>query len=142
MIILDTNVISELMRENPEAKVKQWIGQQKAVHLSLTTITIAEIQRGLMRLPSGKRRTNLEVNFNHFLAAAFAGRIFSFDQDAAYLYGEITARREHAGFHVDAVDLMIASIAKSQNAQVATRNTKDFKGCGVELINPWECSGS
>ena len=63
MIILDTNVISELMRDNPAAIVKQWISQQKAVHLSLTTITIAEIQRGLMRLPTGKRRTNLEVNF-------------------------------------------------------------------------------
>jgi predicted nucleic acid-binding protein len=138
MIILDTNVISELMRDNPAAIVKQWISQQKAVHLSLTTITIAEIQRGLMRLPTGKRRTNLEVNFNRFLTAAFAGRVFSFDQQAADLYGQISAEREHAGFHVDAVNLMIASIAKNENAKIATRNIKDFIGCGIELINPWE----
>ena len=138
MIILDTNVISELMRENPDVRVKQWISQQKAIHLGLTTITIAEIQRGLMRLPTGQRRTNLERNFNRFLTAAFAGRIFSFDKDAANIYGQICAEREHAGLHVDAVDLMIASIAKSENAKIATRNIKDFINCTVELVNPWD----
>ncbi len=137
MIILDTNVISELMREKPDNQVKQWLSQQKFIHLYLTTITIAEIQRGLARLPIGKRRANLETNFSHFLSSAFAGRILSFDEDAAYLYGDIAAKREKAGFHIDAVDLMIVSIAKSHAAKIATRNTKDFHSCEVELINPW-----
>jgi len=138
MIILDTNVISELMREKPDPNVKQWVDQQKAIHLSLTTITIAEIQRGLMRLPPGKRRTNLETNFNRFVNAAFAGRVYSFNQEAAYLYGQIAAQREHCGFHADAVDLMVAAIAKSEDAKIATRNIKGFSGCSIDLINPWE----
>jgi len=137
MIILDTNIISELMRAAPDPAVKEWIGHQKPVHLGLSTITLAEIQRGLVRLLSGKRRSRLEENFAQFLAKAFNGRIFSFDEDAAHLYGELTAKREKAGFHIDAVDLMIVAIAKSNNACIATRNVNDFKGCGVEIINPW-----
>ena len=138
MIILDTNVIWELMREKPQTKVTQWISQQKAIHLYITAITIAEIKRGLARLPAGQRRTRLESNFSEFLITGFDGRILSFDQEAAQLYGDITTMREKAGLHVDAVDLMIAAIAKCHSAKIATRNIKDFKGCTVELINPWD----
>ena len=137
MILLDTNVISELMRENPEERVRHWIGLQKPTRLALCTISIAEIQRGLRRLPKGKRRSRLESGFAAFIAEAFEGRIFSFDQDAANAYGDIAARCEKVGINTDAVDLMIAAVAHTQDAAIATRNVKDFNGCGVKIINPW-----
>lgn len=137
MIILNTNVISELMRTQPDANVKQWIKAQKIIHLAITAITIAEIQRGLARLPEGKRRTQLTANFSDFVAEAFSGRIFPFDEEAAYCYGEIAATCEAEGINTDAVDLMIAAIAGSRRAAIATRNVKDFTGCGVAIINPW-----
>lgn len=138
MIILDTNVISELMRVNPEPIVLKWIEGQKATNLSITAIGIAEIQRGILRLPKGKKRKTLHENFIAFIENAFAGRILPFDERAAYLYGEIASDREKAGFNTDAIDLMIAAIAKNYNATIATRNIKDFKDCGVKLINPWD----
>lgn len=137
MIILDTNIISEFMRELPDANVRQWISTQKPIHLGITTITIAEIQRGLMHLPMGKRRIRLTAGFTDFVTEAFSGRIFSFDEEAAYSYGETAAKCETSGFNTDAVDLMIAAIAKSQHAAIATRNVKDFSGCGVKIIDPW-----
>ncbi|MDR4505155.1 MAG: type II toxin-antitoxin system VapC family toxin [Candidatus Scalindua sp.] len=138
MIILDTNIISELMREEPHENVKEWIAAQKPTNLALTTIAIAEIQRGLARLPKGKRRNTLEINFSAFITDAFGGRIFSFDEEAAYIYGVMAAKLEKDGFNTDVVDLMIAAIVKSQRASIATRNTKDFEGCGIKIINPWE----
>ncbi len=138
MIILDTNVISELMHEVPDSSVKAWVSRQKSIYLGSTTITIAEIQRGLARSPVGKRRSQLTVSFANFVAEAFSGRIYTFDEDAAWLYGDIAAKCESEGINTDAVDLMIAAIAKTQNAAIATRNTKDFVGCGIEIIDPWE----
>ena len=138
MIILDTNVISELMREEPHKNVKEWVAAHKPTDLSLTTIAIAEIQKGLARLAKGKRRNTLENNFSIFVAEAFNDRIYSFDEEAAYIYGEIVEKREKEGFNTDAVDLMIGAIVKSHNASIATRNTKDFEGCGIKIINPWE----
>ncbi len=137
MIILDTNVISELMREEPHDNVKEWVASQKLTNLSLTTIAIAEIQRGLVRLPKGKRRNILEKNFFVFITDAFGDRIFSFDEEAAYIYDDIAAKREKDGYNTDAVDLMNAAIVKLQNASIATRNIKDFEGCGIKVINPW-----
>ena len=82
-------------------------------------------------------RIRLTAGFTDFVTEAFSGRIFSFDEEAAYSYGEIAAKCETSGFNTDAVDLMIAAIAKSQHAAIATRNIKDFSGCGLEIINPW-----
>ncbi|WP_437207128.1 type II toxin-antitoxin system VapC family toxin [Planctomicrobium sp. SH664] len=137
MILLDTNVVSELMREAPDAGVVAWIGGQKATQLGITAITVAEIQRGLQRLPKGKRRQRLEESFAAFIDAAFRGRIFAFDEPAAMIYGQIAAQREKDGFNTDAVDLMIAAIAQSHRAAIATRNVKDFEGCGADIVNPW-----
>lgn len=138
MIILDTNVISELMRENPEPKVRTWLSRQKPANLAITSIGIAEIQRGLKRLPEGRRRSYLEASFSAFISEAFEGRILSFDEYAAYVYGDIAAKREKEGFNTDAVDLMIAAIVKSAEASLATRNIKDFEGCDISIINPWK----
>jgi len=137
MIILDTNVVSELMRPEPDSNVQTWVMSQKVINLSVTAITIAEIQRGLKRLPGGKRRNRLESHFMAFITAGFEGRILAFDEPAASIYGELAVKRESKGFHVDAVDLMIAAIAKNTNAAIATRNTGDFEGCGIKIINPW-----
>lgn len=138
MIILDTNVISELMKTDPDECVSGWIAKQKPTDLAITSIAIAEIQRGILRLPLGKHRKKLGVNFNDFISTAFSGRILSFDEQAAYIYGAIATTREKAGFNIDAVDLMIAAIVKSHKASIATRNIKDFKECGIKLINPWK----
>lgn len=101
------------------------------------TITIAEIRRGLIRLPLGKRRSRLTTSFTAFITEAFSGRIFPFDEEAAYSYGKIAASCEAEGNNTDTVDLMIATIAKSRQAAIATQNTKDFAGCNLEIINPW-----
>jgi predicted nucleic acid-binding protein len=138
MILLDTNVISELMKQQPDAGVVAWIGRQSPAALGITTITIAEIERGLARLPKGRRRQRLEVGFAAFVKEGFIGRIDAFDEESARVYGQIAAKREAEGFNTDAVDLMIAAIAKVHNASVATRNTKDFDGCDLKVINPWQ----
>ncbi len=138
MRILDTNVISELMRKAPDAKVSRWVEAQAVESLGVSVITLAEIGRGLQRLPMGRRRDELESRFSEFIEKGFRGRVFAFDENAASRYGGIAAGREAAGLHVDAVDLMIAAIAKDIGAAVVTRNTGDFEGCGIEVINPWE----
>jgi len=138
MIILDTNVISEAMRESPEERVAQWLARQKILHLAITTITIAEIQRGLKRLPAGKRRNRLEASFEAFIDQGFEGRVLAFDEASASIYGEVCAMREKKGLTADPVDLMIAAITKNAGARLATRNIKDFEHCGIKLINPWE----
>ena len=138
MILLDTNVFSELMRPQADARVKAWILKQKSVDLIISTITIAEIQYGIARLPAGKRQSDLQERFLAFVKEAFRGRIYGFDETAAHLYGAIATNCEKIGNNADAVDLMIAAIAASQKAKIATRNIKDFKGCGVKIINPWK----
>lgn len=137
MKILDTNVISELMREEPDQKVFRWVELQSIESLGVSVITLAEIGWGLKRLPKGRRRERLESRFSEFVSKGFRGRVYSFDESAASRYGELAARREAAGLHVDAVDMMIAAIAKEAGAAVVTRNTGDFEACGIELVNPW-----
>jgi len=138
MIVLDTNVISEVMRKEPNQKIVAWINGINTNDLYTTWINIAEIQRGIFRLPTGKRRAKLEINFKQFINKAFLGRVLSFDKAAADFYGELCVGRESKGLHVDPVDLMIAAIAKSHQYKVASRNISDLSSCGVELINPWE----
>lgn len=138
MILIDTNVISELMREKPDATVMRWIQSMSATEFWLTSITIAEIKRGILRLPESQRRQRLQTKFDEFVIRGFRRRIFSFDEAAAHVYGEICRHRENAGLAADPVDMMIAAIAKTNNAALATRNIKDFSDCGIVLINPWD----
>lgn len=125
------------MRPEPHDAVMAWVAAQRPSMLNITAITLGEIMRGLKRLPLGKRRKSLEQQFNQFIAEAFVARILPFDTDAAQCYGEITLVREQRGGHVDAVDMMIAAIAHTHSAAIATRNIKDFTGCGLRLIDPW-----
>jgi predicted nucleic acid-binding protein len=137
MIVLDTNVISEAMRATPDSRVHAWLQGKKLFDLSLSTITIAEIQRGLKRLPAGRRQADLEQRFGDFVGRGFGGRILTFDEDCATLYGDLCRLREAKGLHADPIDMMIAAVARNANAALATRNIADFESCGLRLINPW-----
>ena len=140
MILLDTNIISELMKTKPDANVIRWIDQQDVMQLTLSTITIAEISYGLNVLPEGQRKSSLEMSFNNVLREGFEYRVFAFDEVAAHLYGKIMSRRKELGKPMSLPDGQIAAIARAQNAAVATRNLSDFSNCGLELINPFESS--
>lgn len=137
MIVLDTNVVSEMMKAEPSPAVLRWMNDQDAFRLFLTAVTVGEIRYGLRVLPQGKRRRYLEEGFERILAEAFAGRILAFDEAAAHRYGEVMGRRKEIGRPLAILDGQIASIAWSNGYAVATRNVQDFIECGVEIVNPF-----
>jgi predicted nucleic acid-binding protein len=140
MMILDTNVVAELMKESPAPAIVSWLNSYESSDLFLTTITIGEIRYGLRILPQGRRRLGLEQGFERVLSEAFVGRILSFDEEAAGLYGEVMGRRKELGRPLSSLDGQIASIARSRGFAVATRNVRDFIDCGVEVLNPFDLS--
>ncbi len=137
MIIIDTNVISELLRPTPEPAVEAWLGEQDGLSIYLTAISEAELRYGVAIMASGKRRDGLGVAIDRILRDDMAGRILPFDSAAARAYADIAARRRSAGKPISQADCQIAAIARAHTAPVATRNTPDFEGCGIDLINPW-----
>lgn len=137
MILLDTNVVSEPMRKAPDRAVLKWLDGQVAGDLYLCAITVAEIRFGMEILPSGKRRQALKEGFAAMLRQEFAGRVWPFDEDAATHFGKIAASRKAAGRPISIQDCQIAAVARSRGAAVATRNVRDFEGCGIDLLNPW-----
>ena len=138
MIVLDTNVISEIMRPAPSRAVLEWLRALPPAELATTTISIAEIRYGLARLDPGERRTDLESRFSQFLVRGFGGRIFDFDLRAAEIYGDLVAERERMGKRIEGFDGLIAAIARARGLSVATRNVGDFEGCGIAVLSPWE----
>lgn len=138
MIILDTNIISELMRPSPDALVGAWLSRLGDTPLSTTTITISEIIYGVERLPAGNRKQQLLDNFQILIDPEDGLAIHPFDSDAAILCGGYRAEREARGDHAHPSDMMIAGIAGAHGASLATRNIKDFSGLPVQLINPFE----
>lgn len=137
MILLDTNIISELMKAQPHERVLTWVNQQDSDTLFISSITIAEIAYGLQILPTGQRQKLLETRFEQFISQAFYDRILSFTVSAARLYGEIMGYRKTLAHPLSTFDGQIAAIALAHNMSLATRNTKDFKDCGLTLINPF-----
>ena len=137
MILLDTNVLSEVLKPLPSSIVLYWLATQEPSTVFITTITQAEILYGVESLPPGKRRTRLLSAVERVFADEFEGRILPFDEDAARAFARIAAARSTAGRPISQFDAMIAAIAQSQNAAVATRNTSDFERCGIQLIDPW-----
>ena len=137
MIILDTNVISELLRPAPEPRVEQWLSAQDGLSVYLTSISETELRYGLTIMENGKRRAALVDAVDRILREDLAGRILPFDSDAAQSYATIAAARRAAGRPIAQADCQIASIAHTRGATVATRNTPDFEGCEIDLINPW-----
>ena len=137
MIVLDTNVVSELMKPVPENRVARWVGAQPPLSLFTTSVTEAEILHGIMLLPAGRRRGRLEAVAEAMFTEDFGGRILPFDSAAARLYAAISVERSHAGRPISQSDAQIAAIARSAGASIATRNVSDYAGCGVDLIDPW-----
>ena len=137
MILLDTNVISELMRGQPSTTVLDWFGQHDAAQLYISAITEAELRTGIAILPEGQRRDRLQMALDAMIEQDFQTRILPFDSPAARAYADIAARRRAAGRPIAEADCQIAAIAMAAGAPVATRNVKDFDGCGVTVINPW-----
>ena len=137
MIILDTNVISELTQPIPANKVQAWLEAQRDEDLHLTTICEAELLYGLAIMPTGKRRRDISAAVNRALHN-YRDRILPFTRSAAAAYSELAAQRRSAGLPVKNFDCQIAAIARSVGADIATRNVKDFEGCGIGIIDPWQ----
>lgn len=138
MIVLDTNVLSELMRAKPAPEVLAWVDAQPTSQLFISAITVAEILYGIARMADGKRKQSLLDVATLMFDEDFAGRILSFDSDAAVHYAGLTAESEAKGKVVDMADGQIAAIAALHDARVATRNVRHFDYLGVPVINPWE----
>jgi predicted nucleic acid-binding protein len=137
MIILDTNILSETLRPVPNTKVMTWLAAQRRVSLFTTTVTKAEIFYGVRLLAHGARKEALASAINAIFDEDFAGRLLSFDSRAADMYAQIAASRKSAGTPISQFDAMIAAITRSQEATLATHNTKDFINCGINIIDPW-----
>jgi len=142
MIILDTNVVSELMRGKPIESVVRWVNGQAATSLYVTSITQAEILHGILLLPKGKRRDAIASAATEMFEHDFGGRILVFGSEAAAAYAVVAAARRRAGRPISAFDAQIAAIARSNGAKLATRNVDDFAGCGVDVIDPWSVRSS
>jgi predicted nucleic acid-binding protein len=138
VLILDTNVVSEFLRPEPDAGVWAWMVMQTPSTLHTTSITLAEILYGLALLPEGARRFALMRATGRTFAEQFPGRVLSFDQDAATAYAAIRSGRRLLGRPVAPIDAQIAAIARAHGATVATRNVRDFAECGIEVVNPWQ----
>jgi predicted nucleic acid-binding protein len=141
MILLDTNVVSEVMKAAPAETVLEWLNQQESSALHVSTITIGEIAYGLRILPDGKRRAGLNDKFEQFIASAFAHRVLAYDEPAARVYGEIMAACKELGRPMSVPDGQIAAIARFNHLTVATRNIADFEHCGVDVLNPFGAAG-
>jgi predicted nucleic acid-binding protein len=137
MILLDTNILSELMRPTPEKRVEQWLADQPDASVFITAITEAELRYGVALLPPSKRRSTLASVIEDMLGEDFTGRILPFDSAAAVAFAEIAATRRQSGRPITQADAQIAAIAQSRGAALATRNVPDFDGCGIDVINPW-----
>ena len=137
MILLDTNVVSELMRAAPAQTVLDWFAARNAADLFISAVTEAELRTGVAILPEGQRRDRLQLAINAMMDQDFRGRVLPFDSTAAKAYAEIAAQRRASGRPIAEADCQIAAIARAMDAPIATRNVKDFDGCGVRVINPW-----
>lgn len=137
MILLDTNVLSELMKPAPDTRVRAWILTERRENLFTTTIVVAEVLSGLDLMPAGKRRSQLLNRTEFMFANLFAGRILNFDLAAAQNFGPVLRSARAAGRPIDEMDALIAATALSRNFAVATRNIAHFLGTQIQLINPW-----
>lgn len=137
MIVLDTNVVSELMRPAPARNVLDWVDRQPASETYLTSITVAELLYGVRRLPDGRRKIELAELVEAMIADDFEHRVLAFDETAAGHYADIVVLREQSGRPIALADAQIAATCRSHGAALATRNVEDFTGTGITVIDPW-----
>lgn len=137
MIIVDTNVVSELLRATPSPAVEAWLASHDGADIYLTAISEAELRYGVAVMPRGKRQRLLAEAVNGILREDFRDRILPFDSAAAEEYASIGAKRRAVGRPISQFDCQIAAVARANSASLATRNVGDFEGCGVKLVDPW-----
>ena len=142
MIVVDTNVVSELSRPSPNPRVLSWVESQDSAELYVTVMTVAELCYGVARIPDQQTRERVSRDNESLLSMYFAGRILNLDEAAARDYAGILARFRRGQAPFDAHDCMIAAIARVNRAPVATRNVRDFRSFGVQIINPWETAAT
>lgn len=140
MIILDTNVLSELVKATPEQRVLDWLNSNEPSEVATTATTASELWYGVRRPPDGKRRSILATGIDAMLYEDLRGRIEVFDAAAAGRYADIVTSREQRGQPIGIADAQIAAICASRHATLATRNVKDFLHTGIDLIDPWNCN--
>lgn len=137
MIVLDTNVLSALMQAAPDPVAIEWLDRQPADSIWITSITVFEARFGFALLPNGRRRRGLEQAFDRVLAEDLSNRVLGLDEMAAMAAAQLAADRQQAGRAVDLRDTLIAGIAQSRRATIATRNTRHFEGLDVPVVDPW-----
>lgn len=137
MIAVDTNVVSELMRLQPEAEVVRWAASVADADLAVPAVVVGELLHGLGRMPAGARRQRLEGALDAFFQRLGDDRVLPLDGPAAVAYAHVMSGRELSGRPVGTVYALIAATCRAHGASLATRNTKDFTGTGIELIDPW-----
>ena len=137
MIVLDTNVVSELMRSQPEPAVLGWVNAQPVDQLWLCSVVVAELLYGVGRLPDGARKRQLGAAVKAMVFDDFDGRVLPFDLEASAAYAQLVVQRERSGQSIAMADAQIGAICAVHGATLATRNTRDFSQLGLNLINPW-----
>ncbi len=140
MILLDTNVVSEVMKPYPNPLVAAFIESQPLGQLFVPSLVMAELRHGIARLPDGRRRDEIESDFEAFCKAGFSSRVLSFDDSCARGYARARSMREQVGRPVAVLDALIGGMALAHGATLATRNTADFDGYGLALVDPWVLS--
>jgi len=138
MILLDTNVVSEPLRQTPDARVSHWIDAQPLETLYLAAVTVAELRAGVALMPVGKRRDALHNYLEKRVLPLFAGRVLPFDMACTSAYAKLTARSRNVGCTIATADACIAAVALTNGLIVATRDTRPFLAAGLEVINPWQ----
>jgi predicted nucleic acid-binding protein len=141
MIVWDTNVLSEIMKPDPDPRVLSWVDSIPTAQTAVTAITVAEILYGIRRLPDGTRRRKLTIAAESIFDEEFRNRILVFDAEAAVEYAALVVEREAAGLPISMADAQIAAICRTHECTLATRNVKDFDRTGVTILNPWNDAG-
>jgi hypothetical protein len=137
MIVLDTNVISELARQKPMPRVIDWLDHQDANQIFVTSVTIGELLHGLVRMPAGQRRASLTVKVSTLLDDLFDGHSLEYTGSAAVQYARVVVSRTRQGLPIEPADAQIAAVCRLHGASLATRNVGDFAETGVQVIDPW-----
>lgn len=137
MIVVDTNIVSELLRPSPSQRVVAWVSAHLAREMYTSAVSVAEVLYGIERLPAGRRQDELRSAATEIFRA-FADQVLAFDRDAAGQYALVVSRRERVGLPIEGFDAQVAAICRVHGAAVATRNVSDFDETGIEVINPWD----
>ncbi len=136
--LLDTCLISELVKKAPNSAVVSWLNEQDEQSLFLSVLTIGELQKGISKLPDGSRKDELQAWVEHDLALRFTGRIIDIELEVMLIWGRLQGGSERRGESLPVMDSLIAATAKAHGLVVVTRNVKDIERCQVRVCNPWE----